>query len=233
MKKIIALLACLAMLLSMAACSGANTDTDTTTTAPTTEAPTTEAPVEDTTEAPTEDTTEAPVEDTTEAPAAEGTVGEILLADFKANPNGTAQEIADRLVTNPILPFMPVTMPMEPGFLMGFDADITGFEECVTFAPMISTLPFVGYIFTLAEGADVEAFKTTLSDNANLRWNICTAAEEMVVENEGNTVFFLMCPTSFEQPEGGEDVGGMDLPVGEDLPIDELPAADGEGIVLG
>ena len=218
MKKIIALLACLAMLLSMAACSGANTDTDTTTTAPTTE-----APVEDTTEAPTENTTEAPVEDTTEAPAAEGTDGEILLADFKANPNGTAQEIADRLVTNPILPFMPVTMPMEPGFLMGFDADITGFEECVTFAPMISTLPFVGYIFTLAEGADVEAFKTTLSDNANLRWNICTAAEEMVVENEGNTVFFLMCPTTFEQPEGeGGDVGGMDMPIGE-----------GDGIVLG
>ena len=29
-----------------------------------------------------------------------------------------------------------------------------------------------------------------LNDNADLRWNICTAAEELVIENEGNTVFF-------------------------------------------
>ena len=28
--------------------------------------------------------------------------------------------------------------------------------------------------------------------------NICTEAEEMVVESEGNTVFFLMCPKSLE-----------------------------------
>ena len=91
------------------------------------------------------------------------------------------------------------------------------------FGPMIGTIPFIGYVFTLAEGADVEAFKTLLTDNANLRWNICTAAEELVVESEGNTVFFLMCPTTFEQPEGeGGDVGGMDMPIGE-----------GDGIVLG
>ena len=80
----------------------------------------------------------------------------------------------------------------------------------------------------LADGADVEAFKTQLSDNANLRWNICTAAEEMVIENEGNTVFFLMCPASFEQPEVEGDEGLV-----EDFPIDDMPAAEGEGIVLG
>lgn len=209
MKKIIALLACLAMLLSMAACAGS--ETPNTTTEPTTEAtdPTTEA---------TEPTTEA-----TE-PTTEGTVGETLLAAFKANPNGTAQEIADGLIQNPIIQFMPATMPMEAGYLSGFgEVEITGFEECVMFGPMIGTIPFIGYIFTLAEGSDVEAFKTLLKDNANLRWNICTAAEELVVESEGNTVFFLMCPTTFEQPEAeGGDVGGMDL----------LPE-EGDGIVLG
>ena len=233
MKKMIALLACLTMLLSMAACAGNEDKTDGTTTAPTTTAPTTEANenTDDTTEA-TDDTETTEDTENTDAPVADGTVGETLLADFKADPNGTAQEIADRIITNPIIQFMPVTMPMEPGFLNGFNEEITGFEECVTFAPMIGTIPFVGYIFTLAEGADVEAFKTTLSDNANLRWNICTAAEEMIVENEGNTVFFLMCPTTFEQTEAeGEDVGS-DLPI-EDTPIEELPAADGEGIVLG
>lgn len=221
MKKIIALLACLTMLLSMAACGGNEDKTNETTTEPTTEST---AATEDTTEA-TEDTTEA-TEDTsvTDAPGAEGTVGETLLAAFKANPNGTAQEIADGLITNPIIQFMPATMPVEQGYLTGFnDAEITGFEEGVMFAPMIGTIPFVGYIFTLAEGADVEAFKTLLTDSANLRWNICTAAEELIVENEGNTVFFLMCPTTFEtSEEEGGDIGGMDMPIEE-----------GEGIVLG
>ena len=205
MKKIIALLACLALLMSMAACGPKTPET---TTEPTTEA----------TE-PT-DATETPDEPAT----TEGTVGEILLATFKANAGASAEEIANLVISNPIIQFMPATMPMEAGYLSGFgETEITGFEQCVMFGPMIGTIPFIGYIFTLAEGADVEAFKTTLKDNANLRWNICTAAEELVVESEGNTVFFLMCPTTFEQPEGeGGDVGGMDMPIGE-----------GDGIVLG
>lgn len=214
MKKIIALLACLALLLSMAACG---------TTSPETTDPTTEPTVE-ATEPTTEPTVEA-TEPTDEQPAAtEGTVGEILLATFKANSTGTAQEIADAVISNPIIQFFGGTNPMEPGFMSGFENfEVTGFEECVMFGPMMGTIPFVGYIFTLAEGTDVEAFKTSLKDNANLRWNICTAADEMVVENEGNTVFFLMCPSTFEQPEAeGGDVGGMDM----------LPE-EGEGIVLG
>lgn len=128
------------------------------------------------------------------------TVGEFLLADFKANADKSAQEIADAVCANEILPFMPVVMPMEPGMMMGFDnAEITGFKECITFAPMVSTIPFLGYIFELEDGADVEAFKITLEENANLRWNICTEADELVVDSEGNMVFFLMCPKSFEE----------------------------------
>ena len=128
------------------------------------------------------------------------TVGEFLLADFKANADKSAQEIADAVCANEILPFMPVVMPMEAGTMMGFDnAEITGFKECITFAPMVSTIPFLGYIFELEDGVDVDAFKTTLEENANLRWNICTEAEELVVDSEGNMVFFLMCPKSFEE----------------------------------
>ena len=129
-----------------------------------------------------------------------GTVGETLLADFKANANKSAQEIADAVCGNEILPFEPMVMPVEPGLMMGFDnAEITGFKEGITFAPMVSTIPFLGYVFELEDGADVEAFKTTLEKNANLRWNICTEAEELVVDSEGNMVFFLMCPKSFEE----------------------------------
>ena len=60
------------------------------------------------------------------------------------------------------------------------------------------TVIFVGFVFVLEDGADVEGFKQMLSDNANLRWNICTEAEELVVESSGNTVFFLMCPATME-----------------------------------
>lgn len=128
------------------------------------------------------------------------TVGEFLLQDFKSNPEGSAQEVADRVIQNEILPFEAVTMPVEPGFLTGFDnAEITGFSEGVMFAPMMGTIPFVGYVFTLEDGADVDAFVQTLEDSANLRWNICTEAEEMVAEAEGNNVFFLMCPKNFEE----------------------------------
>lgn len=128
------------------------------------------------------------------------TVGEILLADFKENSTGTAQEIADRIIGNEIIPFAGMAAPVEPGLLMGFDnAEITGFQEGVMFGPMMGTIPFVGYIFVLEDGADVDAFVTTLKDNANLRWNICTEAEELTVENEDNTVFFLMSPKKFEE----------------------------------
>ena len=128
------------------------------------------------------------------------TVGEILLADFKENPDGTAQDIADRLITNEIIPFAGGAMAVEPGFLNGFDnAEITGFKEGVMFSPMMGTIPFVGYIFVLEDNADVDAFKDTLEQNANLRWNICTEAEELTVDNEGNTVFFLMSPKKFEE----------------------------------
>ena len=217
MKKIIALLACLAMLLSMAACGNETTE-------PTTE-PTTQA-TEPTTEA-TEPTIEDVVETPDEPATTEGTVGETLLATFKANATGTAEEIANAVIGDPTIPFMGMAMAINPvdfEFLSGLgEAKITEYEEGAMFGPMIGTIPFIGYIFKLAEGADVEAFKTTLTENANLRWNICTAAEERVVENEGNTVFFLMCPTTFEQPEEeGGDIGGMDM----------LPE-EGEGIVLG
>ena len=128
------------------------------------------------------------------------TVGGMLLLDFKEHADGTAQEIADSIIANESIPFEAVTMLVEPGLLMGFDnAEVTGFKEGVMFAPMMGTIPFVGYVFELEDDTDVDSFKQTLEDNANLRWNICTEAEELIVESEGNKVFFLMSPKSFEE----------------------------------
>lgn len=149
----------------------------------------------------------------TETDPAPTTVGTKLLADFKTMADKTPQEIADALLTNEVIQFMPASMPVEPGFLNGFDNEIAGFEEGVMFGPAIGTIPFVGYIFTVADGGDVDAFVKTLEDNANLRWNICTEAEEMICEAVGNTVFFVMCPTTFEEApvDNGADVGGMEI----------------------
>lgn len=198
MKKIIALLLIAMLALTMVACSkNDTTNTDTPNNGESTETP------------------------------AEVTVGQTLLNDFKADSTGTAQQIAERLIGNEIIEFMGGAMPVEEGLLSGFDnTEIKGFKEGVMFAPMMSSIAFVGYIFELEEGADVEAFKTTLKDSANLRWNICVEAEELIVESEGNKVFFLMCPKSFEQPEteGENAVGGMDLPAAEG---DMIPAEDG------
>ena len=137
------------------------------------------------------------------------TVGTKLYVDFKekaeADSAATAQSLADALMANPMIQFAPATMPVEQGLLSGFgNAEITGFKEGVMFGPVIGSIPFIGYVFTLDDGADAEAFVKTLKDNADLRWNICVEAEEMVCEIVGDKVFFVMSPKSFEeapQPE--------------------------------
>ncbi len=151
------------------------------------------------------------------------TVGTILLADFKKDSSGTAQEIADRLLTNEIIQFMGAAMPIEEGLLTGFnETEIKGFKEGVMFAPMIGTIPFVGYIFELEEGSDIAAFKDTLKNNANLRWNICTEAEELIVENVDNKVFFIMCPKSFEEPEveDNAEIDGSEIPAEDGITLE-------------
>ena len=132
------------------------------------------------------------------------TVGAALAEEFHAlkaeKPEITAQEMADAILANPMIAFGGATMEVEPGLLSGFDnAEITGFSNGVMFAPMIGSIPFVGYVFTLEDGADTAAFMQTLTDNANPRWNICVEADETVVENADNMVFFVMCPAQFEE----------------------------------
>ena len=131
------------------------------------------------------------------------TVGNVLAQEFHAlkaeNAEITAQEMADAILANPMIQFQGGSMPIEEGLLAGFDnTEIKGFNSGVMFAPMIGSIPFVGYVFTLDEGADVDAFMQTLKDSANPRWNICVEAEETVVENADNMVFFVMCPSQFE-----------------------------------
>lgn len=202
MKKLVVTMLLTAMTVSMMACgnnASAPTESVSTETSVGSDiAETIETSIE------TEDISMETTEETETEAAVEGTMGEILLADFQAlmeeNAEMTTQELADAIITNKIIEFGPATAPVEEGLLTGFgNEEITGFEEATMFAPVIGTIPFVGYVFELGDDADVEAFKTTLSENANLRWNVCTEAEEMVVESVDHTVFFLMCPKSLNE----------------------------------
>lgn len=142
-----------------------------------------------------------------------GAVGEPLVVSFEENSDKSAQEIADLLLKDPNLGFMGMTMAVEEGLLSGFgNAEIKGFKEGVMFGPAIGTIPFIGYVFTLDEGTDVDDFKQTLEENADLRWNICTEADELIVESEGDKVIVIMTPETFEAvPEDEVPIDGDDF----------------------
>lgn len=120
------------------------------------------------------------------------TLGETMRSVFLENSGRSVQEIADAAIKNEAIKFMGSTAPVEPGSLGGFKTEITGFEEAVMFAPNISSIPFIGYVFKVSENAD--AFAENLKQNADPRWNICTEAEETIIEAKDGKVFFVMCP---------------------------------------
>lgn len=171
----------------------------------------TTTPAETTTEdititAPEETTvvTTTPAETTTTTPESEGsdTMGNTLYKDFvskvKNNPSMSTEDLANELVKNPVIKFMPMTMPVEQGYLAGFSTEIDGFKSGATFGPMIGSIPFVGYVFEVEKESDVDGFIKKLKDNADPRWNICVEADETVCGNVGTKVFFVMCPASAE-----------------------------------
>ncbi len=141
-----------------------------------------------------------PAEKPQEAPAA--TLGNTLLADFKAKAGAgmSTLEIAEGLIQNEAILFMGGAMEIEPGLLSGFgNTEITGFKNGAVFMPMIGSIAFVGYVFELEDASSVPSFISTLKANADMRWNICVEAEEMVTGSVGNKVFFVMCPKTLEE----------------------------------
>ncbi len=223
MKKLLAMLLALSLLLSLAACttkptdevepSGSEIEENVENDGAATETPDADeqkpaekeeekkedGKKEEAAQKPEEKPAETPEEKPAEAPKS---VGNILLADFKARANSgqSALAIAEGLIANSIIPFMGGAMEVEPGLLAGFgNTEITGFKSGATFMPMMGSIAFVGYVFELENAANVNDFIAKLKSNADLRWNICVEAEEMVTGNVGNKVFFVMCPKQFEE----------------------------------
>ena len=132
------------------------------------------------------------------------TLGQMLYTDFTAKVNAgetEPQALADGLLSSGMLPFDGVSMEVEPGWLMGFSADIEGFEKAVMFGPAIGAIPFVGYVFQLESADACEAFCAKLLANCDPRWNICTEADETVCGSVDNLVFFVMCSNQAEEAE--------------------------------
>lgn len=205
-KKFLAMTLVAGLCISLAAC-GKNTDDKKSTTDGTEISNTTpEKSTEPDTTVPSESDDEDDKNNEQDSPSLTDTIGNTLKNAFldmtEENPQMTAQEIADAILENPVIDFGGATMPVEEGLLNGFDnAEITGFSEGVMFAPMIGSIPFVGYVFELSDDADADNFTALLKDSANPRWNICTEADETVVERADTKVFFLMCPYSFEDED--------------------------------
>ena len=187
MKKILSIILALTLVLSLAACGGK-----------------TEPEVVE----PEREPEEIVVEDKVEEPEEVLTVAQQLNAMFqeKAAASTDVVSLAKELVSHEIIPFMGDAMPIEPGLLNGFgEKEITGFKTGAMFAPMIGTIPFIGYVFEVDDTeTTVEDFKTMLKNEANLRWNICTEADEMFVESLDSTVLFIMSPIAFEEAPAEE-----------------------------
>lgn len=118
------------------------------------------------------------------------TVGGKYINMFNVSSGKTCDEVADELLAGSDEEMNLVMIEVEPGYLNGFDDEIKGFDEGVMFSPMIGSIPFVGYVFKTSDPASLEAL---LKSKANLRWNICTEADEMVSATKGDLVFFMMC----------------------------------------
>ena len=223
MKKIIALLLTIVLAFTTVACINKSvTPSDKEDTEKTAEA------TDNTTDPENESYDEETAVDESDTPAANtATVGKALAAEFKAavqsDSSLTAEDLATTLAASETVSAVgPFATPVVEGYLTGFDNyEVKAFSEGAIFAPMIGTIPFVAYVFTVADGVDAVNFASELEANCNPRWNICTAAEETVTEVVGNKVFFVMCPMSFDTADesvGEAGIGDMDMEISEETP---------------
>jgi hypothetical protein len=196
--KIISLmLALLITLPCLVACDNGNTET--TTEAPVNNEETTAENV--TTEAP------APTEEELAAAASAEAIAQALMnkyAEFTGMKDSYDQYMAEmpeeeQISYEEFCSYQLSVAPVDPEWLMGFNEVPTGFSEAYCYQPMMMGQAFIGYIFRVAEGTDVEAFKTTLKDTCDPRWNICTMANTTVCESYDDLVYFTMMVVADEE----------------------------------
>lgn len=123
----------------------------------------------------------------------------IFLDIATTNPDSSLNDVITKFINSASTPFEISSTLAEEGYLAGFtDIEVTGFKEAYQIGPMIGSIPFIAYAFDMGEN-NVEDFKTMLLDHADLRWNVCTEADSKMCVSQGNFVFFIMSPDTFEE----------------------------------
>ena len=201
MKKLLALILAFAMMLTLVACGKKNPD------------PTDPTNSTDPTAAPTDPTEKVPTKEELAAAASVEEIAKSLLnkytefAGMRAQYDEYMKELdeADQIPYEEFVSYQVACTPVEKGaeWLTGFNTAPTGFSEAYCYQPQMMGQAFIGYIFRVADGTDIEAFKASLKANCEPRWNICTMANTTVCESYGNIVYFsMMVVIDNEHPDG-------------------------------
>ncbi len=127
---------------------------------------------------------------------------QIVIADFKdkvlSGEYADCEALGTAMAEAEYLPFMGAGMPIEEGWLNGFTEEVSGFNAGYMFGPAIGSIPFIGYVFQV-DAPTSSDFQDKLKSIADLRWNICTEADEMLSGEANDYVCFVMAPASFEE----------------------------------
>jgi len=121
----------------------------------------------------------------------------VKLFESEIKKSKNIENVAKKIAESDIIVPQTQTFNVEAGeYLSGFVTEIKGYKKVVGITPMISTIPFIAYVF---EVENPKEFVKTLKDNAQLNWNICVEADEMKTTIVDNYVFFIMSPKNFEE----------------------------------
>lgn len=129
----------------------------------------------------------------------EKTIATTLVKQFESEAKNEKdiEKIAKKISENEAIEIsVDVSKINEGDYISGFQKEIKDFKNAYAIRPMIGTIPFVAYIFEVENASE---FAEELKANADLRWNICTEADEMRAAVSDNYVFFIMSPKNFEQ----------------------------------
>lgn len=123
-----------------------------------------------------------------------------FLAYMGSNSDTSAEGIANHICGIEDFPLDLSAMAVEPGYLAGLD-EFTQFNDGAAFAPMIGSIPFMGYVFMLDADANAGDVVDTIKAQANLAWNVCTEADVLLTttyqDAERNAVLVLMAPETY------------------------------------
>lgn len=111
-----------------------------------------------------------------------------------------ALSIAEHICAIDNFPLDLSAAAVEPGWLAGLE-EFTDFADGAQFAPMIGSIPFVGYVFMLDADVNADDVVETIKAQANLAWNVCTEADVLLqttYKDRGrNALLVIMAPETY------------------------------------